>query len=155
MPKRYLPPSDFLNAIIKDEVSFDDPAFGSDNLTRLIAMTRDAHVANRDWATLLLAQLECDRPEVRDALLSSADDVDSNVRAEAIYGLALTDTALALPFLQRELAAKAVSMPLLEAAANVAHPSLVPDLQDFAAPSDDPYLDKLVQDAISACSAQS
>ena len=73
------------------------------NLARLIAMMRDKDPANRDWATLLLAQQDFDTPRVRDALLGAAEDENEYVRAEAILGLAQRDKALALPLLQREL----------------------------------------------------
>ncbi|MBA2636525.1 MAG: HEAT repeat domain-containing protein, partial [Sphingomonas sp.] len=89
----------------------------------LIALTRDEHSANRDWATLLLAQQDTDTAEVREALLGAAEDENEYVRAEAILGLAQRDKALALPLLQRELGHERVAVPLFEAAALVADPS--------------------------------
>lgn len=151
MSERYLPPSSFLQAAIKDEVSFSETEFGEANLHRLIAMTSDADAANRDWATLLLSQLELDRPEAREALIIAASDEVLAVRSEAILGLSVLDAELALPFLQNELTRDFVSLPLLEAAANVGHNSLLQDLMDFAEPSDDPCLDEAVNTAIVAC----
>lgn len=153
MEEPYLPPSDFLRAIINEEVLFDQGAFGESNLIRLIAMTRDLDVANRDWATLLLSQLNLDRPEVRDALFEASSDTNLNVRAEAILGLAQLDPATALPFVKNELKGDRVTMPLLEAVILTADPSLIPDLQAFSEPSDNEFLDELVADAITACSA--
>ena len=106
-------------------------------------MTRDKDPANRDWATLLLAQEDIDTSQVRDALLRAAEDEHECVRAEAILGLAQRDKALALPLLQRELRGEQVAMPLFEAAALVAHPSLAEDLREFASPSGDSFLDEL------------
>ena len=153
MEEPYLPPSDFLRAIINEEVLFDQGAFGESNLIRLIAMTRDLDVANRDWATMLLSQLNLDRPEVRDVLLEASSDTNLNVRAEAILGLAQLDPAAALPLVKHELEGDMVTMPLLEAAILTAHPSLIHDLQALSEPSDDEFLDKLVADAIIACRA--
>ncbi|HEU0097134.1 MAG TPA: HEAT repeat domain-containing protein [Allosphingosinicella sp.] len=151
MAERYLPPSSFLRAIVADEV----PLAGSDvadaTLCRLIDMTRDEHAVNRDWATLLLAQAEVDTPEVRDALLRAAQDEHDGVRAEAILGLAMRDKALALPLLRKELAGEAVSMPVFEAAALVADPSLVEDLRAFVLPSEDAFLDRYAREALEAC----
>ncbi|HTN15048.1 MAG TPA: lyase [Sphingomonadaceae bacterium] len=151
MRERYLPPSNFLQAVINEEISFGESEFEKGNLHRLIAMTRDADAANRDWATLLLSQLELDLPEVRDALVLAASDEVLAVRSEAMLGLAMLDAAKALPFLQRELTGKCVNLSLLEAAAIVGHSSLLPDLMAFAEPSDDPWLDEAVHNAIAAC----
>ena len=151
MVERYLPPSDFLRAAIIEEVSFGDHEFGQDNLIRLIAMTQDRETANRDWAVLLLSQLQSDRSDVREALISAASDESPFVRAEAILGLAQVDRSTALPLVLRELKGNLVSMPLLEAAIIVADLSLVDDLLAFSEPSDHPWLDEMVADAISAC----
>jgi HEAT repeat protein len=153
MTERYLPPSDFLKALIDD----DAPLVGGDqaeaNLGRLIEMTRDKDLANRDWATLLLAQQDFDTSRVRDALLTAAEDENEYVRAEAILGLAQRDKALALPLLQRELRGEHVAVPLFEAAALVADPSLADDLRQFTIPSDDSLLDELATKALAACEA--
>lgn len=151
MSERYLPPSDFLQAIIDDTVSFDDHDFGGANLMRLMAMTRDPDPANRDWATMLLSQLELDRPDVRETLIGATSDKEPAVRAEALLGIAMLDRVIALPLVKRELAGDVVSMPLLEAAVLVAHPSLVEDLEAFSAPSGNPMLDQLVNETIAAC----
>lgn len=151
MEERYLPPSDFLQAIINEDVPFGENASGETNLARLIEMTRDADPANRDWATLLLSQLGMDRPDVRAALVKAAEDEVSAVRAEAILGLAQTDRALALPLLRKELKGEHVNMPLLEAATLVADVSLIEDLEAFSEPSDNKVLDQMVVDAINAC----
>ena len=154
MTERYEPPSDFLKALIDDA-----PLIGGEhaeaNLRHLIELTRDEHPANRDWATLLLAQQDLDTPDVREALLGAAEDANEYVRAEAILGLAQRDKALALPILQRELSGEFVPLPLFEAASIVAHPSLAPDLRAFAEPSGDDFLDGLAIEALRACEAAS
>jgi hypothetical protein len=151
MTERYEPPSEFLRAIIDDEAPLVGGEHAAANLRRLIALMRDEDPANRDWATLLLAQQEIDTPAVREALLRAADDESRDVRAEAILGLAQRDKGAALPFLQRELAGESVTQPLLEAASIVAHPSLVADLRAFAEPTGDDFVDEEALAALRAC----
>jgi HEAT repeat protein len=151
MTERYEPPSDFLKALIDDDAPLIGSEHGEANLRQLVEMTKDEHPVNRDWATLLLAQQDIDTPQVRDALLGAAEDENQNVRAEAILGLAQRDKALALPLLRRELSAETVAVPLFEAAAIIAHPSLVADLRAFADPSGDDFFDGLATDALRAC----
>lgn len=151
MQDRYLPPSDFLRSVIEEVAPLTGGAFAELNLLRLIFSTADADRANRDWATLLLAQLKLNRPDVRAALERAAEDDDMAVRAEAILGLALIDRTLALPHLQRELSGPSVPFPLFEAAQIVAHSSLVADLEMFAEPSGDAYVDKAALAALDAC----
>jgi hypothetical protein len=151
MAERYVPSSPFLKAVVDDEIPIGGSEWGEANLRRLIEMTRHEELANRDWATMLLAQQEIDTDDIREALLRAAADEDENVRAEAILGLAQRDPNVALPFLQRALCGRTVSMPILEAAALVADPSLVDDLRCFAERSEDPFLDDLALDALAAC----
>jgi hypothetical protein len=149
---RYEPPNAFLKMLIDD----DAPLTGEEaesNRHRLMMLMRDEDAANRDWATLLLAQQDLDTDEVRQALLAAADDENEYVRAEAILGLAQRDKALALPLIQRELRHERVAVPLFEAATLVADSSLVDDLRDFTEPSDDTLLDELAANALSACEA--
>jgi HEAT repeat protein len=149
---RYEPPSDFLKSLIDDDSSLSEDASGK-SLGRLIGLMSDENTANRDWATLILAQQELNTEEVRTALLTAAEDPDDSVRAEAILGLAQRDKATALPLLQRELSGQRVALPLFEAAALVADPSLIEDLRAFCDPSDNTYLDELAVEALRACEA--
>jgi len=148
MDEGYEPPSAFLKAIIRDEVPFIG-SFGEANVARLIQMTRDPDRANRDWATLLLAQLERDTDEVRQALLTAATDEDEYVRGEAVLGIARRDPSLALPLIDAALQEETVCLQIFEAAAVVAHPSLIASLRDFADGED--YIDQLARDALAAC----
>lgn len=145
----YLPPSEFLRTIIREEAWLEDGA----TLGRLIKMMKDKHLDNRDWAALLLAQHDTDSPEIRAGLLGAAEDENAVVRAEAILGLARPDRLLALPLLQKELANDGVALPVFEAAAIVADASLVDDLRAFAEPSSDESLDYLALEALTACEA--
>ena len=154
MFEQYEPTSDFLKAIVADEVPLGDGPFASANLRQLIDMTRDPDTSNRDWAAMLLAGLELDTPEVRKALIDAAEDVDNCVRAEAILGLARRDRSLALPLVQRELSGDYALLPVFEAAELLADASLVSLLEHFAGPSDDQYLHRVILSALAACRSE-
>ncbi|UYY75961.1 hypothetical protein [Sphingomonas sp. R1] len=98
MLERYEPASDFLKAIIAEEVPLSGSVFADANLGRLISLAQDQDLSNRDWATMILASEEMDTPLVRDALLAALGDKSDVVRAEALLGLARRDPILALPF---------------------------------------------------------
>jgi len=151
MRDRYEPTSHFLKAIVAEDVALSGSQWAEQNLQRLIELTRDDDRSNRDWATFLLAQEEADHPAIRAALLHAAKDDDEVVRAEAVLGLAKRDVLLALPFVQEGLRAATVAIPMLEAAAICAHPSLVSDLRIWAEPSDEPFADEAAADALAAC----
>src|SRR5688572_25244654 len=98
----YLPASDFLVALINEEILIDETVIGRANLKMLIALTRDADVSNRDWATMLLGHNGPQTDEVREALLRAADDENQYVRGEAIHALTERDRATALLLVKRE-----------------------------------------------------
>jgi len=151
MTERYEPTSDFLRAVAAEEVPLSGSAFADANMRQLIAMTRDNDVSNRDWATMLLASEEADTPEIREALLSAANDENDVVRAEALVGIAQRDRGLALPLVLKALSGEWAGMPLFEAAALVADPALVDVLRPWTEPSDDEWLDQLAREALAAC----
>ncbi len=121
----------------------------------LIEFLTDADVANRDWATFLLAQSAADGADVREALIRAASDRDPVVRGEAVLGLARRDAGLALPLVRAGLSAQAVSLPLLEAARLCAHPMLILDLEYWARPSSNRLADMAATEALFACRAGS
>ncbi|KQM21387.1 hypothetical protein [Novosphingobium sp. Leaf2] len=151
MTERYEPASDFLRAIIAEEVPLSGSLFADANMRQLVAMTRDEDLSNRDWATMLLASEEADTPEIREALISAANDDDDTVRAEALLGIARRDCGIALPLVLKELAGERVSMPVFEAAELIADPVLVNLLRPWTEPSDDEWLDQLARNALAAC----
>lgn len=83
MTGRYEPPSEFLKALINDDAPLVGGEHAEANLRRLMDLTGDDHPANRDWATLLLAQHDIDTADVRQTLLRAADDENEYVRGEA------------------------------------------------------------------------
>jgi HEAT repeat protein len=147
----YLPASNFLVSVANEEVPIDDTDFGQANLRKLIAMTRDTDVSNRDWAAMLLAGYGPQTEEVRDVLLAAAEDEDQYVRAEAIEGLVSRDREKALGLAKRELTGGFGTVPVLYAAIELADPSLFAFLEPFAEPSGDEFLDGLTDDALNAC----
>ncbi len=151
MTDRYEPASDFLKAVVADEVPLSGSNFADANMRQLIAMTRDDDPSNRDWATMLLASESADTPEIREALLSAANDGNDVVRAEALVGIARRDRDLALPLVLKALSGDWAGMPLFEAAALVADPALVDVLKLWTEPSDDEWLDQLACNALAAC----
>src|SRR4051794_13734636 len=151
MTDRQVPSSDFLKALVADDLPLSIDGEGGANLARLIALTRDPDHSNRDWATFLLASEEVDSAAVRQALLDAAGDADSTIRAEAIFGLARRNCALALPLVRKALDDNVVAFPIFEAAALLADRSLVDGLRGFTGPSDEPYLDQCAAGALTAC----
>jgi len=153
MSQRYEPTSNFLRSLAAGDVPLAGDAFADANLTQLIESMWDEDRSNRDWATFFLAQSDLDTQAVRDALLRAARDDDEYVRAEAISGLAQRDCELALPYVRDALDAETVAVPIFEAAALIAHPSLVDRLRNWARPSDDHHLDRVAVAALRACEA--
>jgi hypothetical protein len=151
MTERYSPPSDFLCSVINEEVTLTGSDFAEANLARLIGLLDDENVANRDWATFLLSQLELDRLDVREALIRAGDDPEAIVRSEAILGLVQLDRALALPLIRRELEADVICYPILEAAEIAADPSLIDSLAAIVDPSEEPHFYDQALSALEAC----
>ncbi|MEP1422243.1 MAG: lyase [Erythrobacter sp.] len=129
--------------------------FAEKNVQRLIEFTRDKDTSNRDWATLFLVELAgydgLVRPDILAALLTAAEDVDQNVRSEAILGLAKLKHEKALSLVGLELKKVNASMPIFEAAELLADPTLVNDLEDFQIESDEPFVDEAARRALEAC----
>lgn len=151
MSERYEPASDFLNAIIAEEVPLSGSWMADKNMKQLIAMVSDAARSNRDWATMLLAQEDADTPEVRAALLKATGDEDNVVRAEALLGIARRDPQLALPLAVAALSGDQACMAVFEAAEIIADPTLATFLEPWTEPSEDVWLDQLAMNAMKAC----
>ncbi|MBG0830865.1 ankyrin repeat domain-containing protein [Planomonospora sp. ID67723] len=80
------------------------PPGHADGLALLISMTEDPDDDVRDWATLSLAGLEQDTPQIREALAARLDDEDLTTVAEAARGLAARGDARARAGIERVLA---------------------------------------------------
>ncbi|MBV1687609.1 lyase [Novosphingobium sp. G106] len=151
MQAGYEPSSPFLVQVLNGEVPLVGSEFAAENLRRVISFVADEDNANRDWAALIIGDLDLDTPAIRAALIAGAEDPVERVRAEAIRGLAHKDRGLALPFVQRALTRSRVMANIFEAAAIVAHPSLVEPLKRFALRSENDGVDALLAEAIAAC----
>ncbi|OEJ27361.1 hypothetical protein AR457_25785 [Streptomyces agglomeratus] len=79
------------------------PAGHQEGTAALIALSGDPDDEVRDWATLALAGLDADTPEVREALADRLEDHDPDTAAEAARGLAARGDARAVDALARLL----------------------------------------------------
>ncbi|UUN26292.1 ankyrin repeat domain-containing protein [Streptomyces sp. FIT100] len=70
----------------------------------VLGLTRDGDDGVRDWATAVLADVEADGPEIRDALAARLADPVPDIEAEAARGLAMRQDGRAVEALARILA---------------------------------------------------
>jgi hypothetical protein len=147
----YEPTSSFLTWVLSEEAPLTGSEQAEANLRRVITLTTDDDVSNRDWATFILGNHDLDTPAIREALVARADDPDELVRAEAIRGLARKDRLLALPFIQRALGAASAMVDVFEAAAIVADASLVEPVWQFARNTNTDWTGDVVREALQAC----
>ncbi|WP_449064241.1 HEAT repeat domain-containing protein [Planomonospora algeriensis] len=80
------------------------PPGHAEGLALLVSMTSDPDPDVRDWATMGLAGLEEDTPQIRDALAARLDDEDLSTVAEAARGLARRGDPRARTGIERVLA---------------------------------------------------
>jgi HEAT repeat protein len=120
----------------------------------LITLSADPEAGVRDWATFGLGvQIDIDTPEIRAALRARLYDPDGDTVGEAIVGLARRKDAHVVAPLLEVLQAGNVGSLVLEAAAALADPLLLPTLQQIQSQwggnKDWPY--QLLEEAIAAC----
>lgn len=149
----YRPPSAFLQHLIDEEPALSGGPAEDARAAQLIALTRDADPANRDWALLVLAQSELETPEALAALVAGMDDDEHDAALEALIGVAMRAPALALPRVAELLDGDTIDSMTLEAAAYVADPSLVPALEAIGeeVEDDDDAFTTLLAEAIESC----
>jgi len=104
--------------------SFTDPV----SIATLLTLTTDSDDHVRDWATFTFNLLEVDTPEIREALFARVNDVNRDIRSEAIEGLALRQDPRAVPALLAALHDGANGSPIYEAATALADARLYPAL---------------------------
>jgi HEAT repeat protein len=99
----------------------------------LITLSRDEAVPVRDWATFGLGVREdVDTWEVREALAARLDDEDSEVRGEAMIGLAVRGDRRAIGAIRAELLLEELDGDwVFEAAERMEDSDLYEDLQRF------------------------
>ena len=124
-------------------------------IAALIQLSRDNDDDVRNWAMFALAaQTDIDGPEIREALAAGLQDPASEIRGEALVGLARRKDARVFAELVKEWALHDVSILSIEAAEELADPDLVPhlmNLQESLDFSGDQYFEDRIQDAIEAC----
>ncbi|MEO1657250.1 MAG: lyase [Pseudomonadota bacterium] len=150
MTERYEPKSEFLRAVLADEIGIEGDKFALDNFSRLLTFFDDECQANRDWAVFLVAQSDVDSPQVRRALTDIAGKSKDCVRDEALWGLARRDRNLALPLVKQALLSEGATTALFEAAEVIADPSLTPLLKDWGDQQGDVDSSHAVSSAIDA-----
>jgi HEAT repeat protein len=122
----------------------------------LLCLARDVNSGVRDWATFGLGSLQkTDTPEIRDLLWANLHDQDSDVRGEALVGLAGRHDPRAVAYLLTHLDASC-QVYEFEAAEVLGDASLLERLQTLAAAhpatETDSYWRGRLESAISACS---
>ena len=105
------------------------PADGR-GIEALAALTDDPDDDVRDWATFGLgSQLQADTPQVRDALSDRLEDETPDVAGEALVGLARRADPRAGDAVRHRLIDQDADMFVLEAAAELREPDLLPLLR--------------------------
>ena len=136
-----LPLAEHSDALVREAVAHALPAGVvpgpvHDQVTQaLVLLAGDDAAEVRNWACFGLGQLDSDGPEVRAALLGNLDHPDLDTRSEALVALARLGEPASLVATLERLAADPDEIALLElqAAAELADPSLLPLLERLAA----------------------
>lgn len=122
----------------------------------LLRLMRDEAREVRNWATFGLASLsEQDGPAIREGLLAAAEDVDAEIRGEALIGLARRRDERVRELVMRELRGEFHGSWAIDAAASLADPIFLPALEALKANPEilaDGYFSSVLADAITACS---
>lgn len=122
-----------------------DAAGGAQEI--LIRLMRDEAQPVRNWATFGVAQSDAHSDAVTEALFTRLGDADEEVRAEALIGLARRKDPRVLALVEKALSADEVSGAVVEAAAELGRPSLLPRLRELALahPDDEAIAEALVR----------
>ena len=131
--------------------AFEDP--GAVEGLIILASDKDRDV--RDWAVFGLGtQLDADSEEVRDTLRHALDDLDDEIRGEALVGLARRNDPVVVSALIEEWKRDRIGRLSIEAAVHAADSRLLPYLEEFNEMidlEDDPYWAGWLARAVAAC----
>jgi HEAT repeat protein len=150
-------PASSLNAQLRNDVAFALLGHESqDAIDVMILLSRDSDRNVKNWAMFGLgSQIEVDSKEIRDALFVGVSDNDSEIRGEALVGLALRKDQKVADLLLKEWETfDEVSILSLEAAeesANVKLHSKLLHLQGELNSSADMLFESQLQCAIDSC----
>jgi HEAT repeat protein len=115
----------------------------------LVTLSADRDLDTRNWATFSLGSMsECDSTVIRDALVTRLSDTDSEVRAEAMLGLAKRQDVRAAEAILAELAREDVLSLAIEAADEMPRSEFVPRLEQLLAAHPD---DEDIKRAVERC----
>jgi len=122
----------------------------------LIELSKDSERDVRDWATFGLGtQCEVNTPELRTALKARLSDEDSEIRGEAIVGLANRKDKDIAKAILKELKSDETGVLVLEAATLIADKKFLPTLKKWHETlknDDDSYFLNLLDADIKSCS---
>jgi len=132
----------------------DDP----DAVAALIILSRDEDREVRDYAVFALGSgTDLDTPAIREALHLAMGDSDSEIRGEALVGLAERKDERVKPALIEEWKTDEISILSLEAAEVLADPDFLPYLEEmgeFLDEETDEYFQEQLAAAITACGGE-
>jgi hypothetical protein len=121
----------------------------------LIRLSRDPDDGTRDWATFGLGkQTDFNTPELRDALVARLADADSEIRGEAMIGLALRKDDRVRPALEAALRGPFHGDWPLEAVEHLSSPEWIPFVElhrQNADPEDAARFASSFDSALAAC----
>jgi HEAT repeat protein len=116
----------------------------------LIELSADEDEDVRNWATFGIGSLIVnDTEEIREALFQRLNESNSEIRGEALVGLASRGDARVVEYLLKELSSGSVGILAVEAAINIADPRLYTHLIALKEWWD--VNQELLEDAINAC----
>jgi HEAT repeat protein len=145
------PSAEFRYAAVHGLMPHDTPQV----VDAIIKLSTDDDRDVRDWATFTLAsQFESDSPALRAALHDRVADLDSEVRGEALLGLARRSDVTVTSAVQRELEGEFHGDWAVEAAELLGNPMFLPALRELENRLDGAravYFKGSVQSAIAAC----
>ncbi len=121
----------------------------------LIKLSRDSDHDIRNWAMFGLgSQTDINNSQICDALVIGLEDPDSEIRGEALVGLAKRKDHRVYKAILKEWELRDISILSIEAASELAEPKLLPylnDLQNLLDHNNDEYFQNSLNDAISSC----
>lgn len=118
------------NSDVREAVAYSLTGERDDLAIRcLTKLSSDPVVAVRGWAVLGLGpMIEMDTCEIRSALYARSDDDDSEVKGDALIGLAMRGDQRVCSHIAKELNAQTVGVQAVEAASELGDPALLESL---------------------------
>jgi hypothetical protein len=127
-------------------------------INALIQLTSDTDEDVRDWATFGLGSLtEIDTPEIQDALFARIKEENSEIRGEALVGLARRNAQRTIDLVREELKLDFAGGWVIEAAKLVGDSSLIPLLsllRDNWGDENEKYFGNKLNQALEVCASR-